>query len=118
MISSLIANALETLRPGAQWVFHNEDLSTLEWLDKKQTRPTDDEIKAAMTAYVPPPSVEEQLAALWAGGDVAKAMAQRLADIKAKTAKSAAPKAAAAVVDPGQADQLQAESLGLTPKSS
>ncbi len=63
---NLTAKALEVLRPGAQWVFYGEDLSTLEWLDQKQTRPTDDEIRAAMAAYIPPPTLDEQLATLQA----------------------------------------------------
>jgi hypothetical protein len=37
------ANALVSLRPGAQWVLRGDDL---EWLDQNQTRPTDAEIEA------------------------------------------------------------------------
>ena len=37
------ANALTSLRPGAQWVLRGE---TLEWLDTKQVQPTEAEITA------------------------------------------------------------------------
>jgi hypothetical protein len=36
-----IADALVTLRPKAEWSIHGDKL---EWLDKKQTQPTDSEI--------------------------------------------------------------------------
>ncbi len=34
-------NALQSLRPGAQWVLRGDDL---EWLDTEQTQPTEAEI--------------------------------------------------------------------------
>ena len=37
------ANALQSLRPGAQWVLRGDDL---EWMDTEQTQPTDAEITA------------------------------------------------------------------------
>ena len=37
------ANALTSLRPGAQWVLRGDDL---EWLDTEQTKPTEAEITA------------------------------------------------------------------------
>ena len=37
------ANALTSLRPGAQWVLRGE---TLEWLDTEQLQPTEAEITA------------------------------------------------------------------------
>jgi hypothetical protein len=37
------ADALQSLRPGAEWVLRGDDL---EWLDQNQTRPTDAEIDA------------------------------------------------------------------------
>ena len=37
------ANALQSLRPGAEWVLRGDEL---EWLDKTQTQPTDAEIDA------------------------------------------------------------------------
>lgn len=37
------ANALQSLRPGAQWVLRGE---TLEWMDAEQVQPTEAEITA------------------------------------------------------------------------
>jgi tRNA A37 N6-isopentenylltransferase MiaA len=37
------ANALQSLRPGAQWVLRGDDL---EWLDTEQAQPTEAEITA------------------------------------------------------------------------
>jgi len=37
------SDALQSLRPGAQWVLRGDDL---EWLDKNQNQPTDAEIQA------------------------------------------------------------------------
>lgn len=39
-------DALQSLRPGAQWVLRGDDL---EWLDQEQTQPTDAEIAAEIT---------------------------------------------------------------------
>jgi hypothetical protein len=36
-------DALQSLRPGAEWVLRGDEL---EWLDTEQTRPTDAEIEA------------------------------------------------------------------------
>ena len=43
---SIKGNALQSLRPGAQWVLRGDDL---EWLDQNQTQPTDAEIAAEIT---------------------------------------------------------------------
>ena len=37
------SKALQSLRPGAQWVLRGDDL---EWMDTEQTQPTDAEITA------------------------------------------------------------------------
>ena len=39
-----IPAALQALKPGAEWVLRGDQLSGLEWLDKKQTVPTETEI--------------------------------------------------------------------------
>ena len=59
----LLWQALNQLRPGSQWYETN---GVITWLDTTQTRPTDDEIKACMDAYVPPLSVQDQIATLQA----------------------------------------------------
>jgi uncharacterized small protein (DUF1192 family) len=40
------AYALQSLRPGAEWVLRGDDL---EWLDANQTQPTEAEIAAEVT---------------------------------------------------------------------
>ena len=41
-----IPAALQTLRPGAQWVLRGNDYSGLEWMDPVQVCPTEEEINA------------------------------------------------------------------------
>jgi hypothetical protein len=41
-----IPAALQSLRPGAQWVLRGEEYSGLEWTDQTQTQPTESEILA------------------------------------------------------------------------
>lgn len=59
-----IAHALSTLRPGAEWNVRGDSLAGIEWLDSQQSRPTDEEITAAIAAYTPPPTLQEQIATL------------------------------------------------------
>lgn len=44
-----IPSALQTLRPGAQWVLRGDEYSGLEWLDTVQTCPTEAEINTEIT---------------------------------------------------------------------
>lgn len=39
-----IPAALQALKPGAEWVLRGSEWSGLEWLDKKQTVPTEKEV--------------------------------------------------------------------------
>ena len=39
-----IPAALQSLKPGAEWVLRGTEWSGLEWLDKKQTVPTEKEV--------------------------------------------------------------------------
>ena len=41
-----IAAALQALKPGAEWVLRGSEWSGLEWLDKKQTVPTEAQVTA------------------------------------------------------------------------
>ena len=43
------ADAIQSLRPGAEWVLRGDDL---EWLDKAQTEPTDAEIHAELDRLI------------------------------------------------------------------
>ncbi len=40
----MIAQALQSLRPGAQWVLRGDEYAGLEWLDEVQTKPTEAEV--------------------------------------------------------------------------
>ena len=44
-----IIEALTSLKPKAQWTLNGFDYSGLTWLDKSQTKPTEDEINAKIT---------------------------------------------------------------------
>ena len=44
-----IIDALITLRPKAEWSLDGDDYSGLKWLDKTQTKPTEEEINAKVT---------------------------------------------------------------------
>jgi hypothetical protein len=39
-----ISNALQTLRPEAEWVLRGSTYDGLEWLDTNQTKPTAEEL--------------------------------------------------------------------------
>ena len=39
-----IPDALQSLRPGAEWVLRGNDYSGLEWLDQVQQKPTEQEV--------------------------------------------------------------------------
>ena len=41
-----IAAALQALKPSAEWVLRGSEFSGLEWLDKKQTVPTEAQVTA------------------------------------------------------------------------
>lgn len=43
------ADAIASLRPGAEWVLRGDDL---EWLDTKQTEPTEAEIQAELARLI------------------------------------------------------------------
>ena len=40
-----IPAALQTLKPGAEWVLRGTEYSGLDWLDSKQNKPTEEEVK-------------------------------------------------------------------------
>ena len=45
-----IADAIQALKPGAQWTLRGSDYSGLEWLDSSQTKPTETEVTNKVTA--------------------------------------------------------------------
>jgi uncharacterized small protein (DUF1192 family) len=92
------ADALQSLRSGAEWVLRGDDL---EWLDTKQTQPTEAEIQAEITrlqaeydakAYARSraaeyPAIGDQLDALWKGGAAAEEMLAAVMAVKSKYPK-------------------------------
>ena len=44
-----IPAALQALKPGAQWVLRGDQWAGLEWMDKKQTVPTEKEVTDKIT---------------------------------------------------------------------
>lgn len=50
LIACTVASALSNLRPGAEWVMQNDDFTTLTWLDKTQTAPTEKEVQEALSS--------------------------------------------------------------------
>jgi uncharacterized small protein (DUF1192 family) len=86
------ANALQSLRPGAEWVLRGEEL---EWLDQNQTQPTEAEIQAEIARLEADytakeyqrqraaeyPSIVDQLDLLYHGGmDAWKSAIQAVKD--------------------------------------
>ena len=45
-----IPSALQSLKPGAQWILRGTDYSGLEWLDSSQTKPTETEVTNKIAA--------------------------------------------------------------------
>ena len=44
-----ITSALIELKPGAEWALRGDTYADLEWLDKTQTKPTEEELNAKVT---------------------------------------------------------------------
>lgn len=61
-----ISKALQRLQPDALWILNGDDLSGLTWLSDISIRPTDEQIADEIISYVPPKSLEEQVADLTA----------------------------------------------------
>ena len=45
-----ISDALQILRPGAEWSISDNLYNKIEWLDKTQTKPTEEEVNAGYQA--------------------------------------------------------------------
>ena len=45
-----IPDALQVLKPGAEWVVRGTEYSGLEWLDSSQTKPTETEVNSKISA--------------------------------------------------------------------
>ena len=44
-----LADALQSLKPGAEWVLRGNEYSGLEWLDSGQTQPTETEVNSKIS---------------------------------------------------------------------
>ena len=44
-----IMDAIQALKPGAECIIRGDTYSCIEWLDKSQTQPTEDEVNAKVT---------------------------------------------------------------------
>ena len=92
------ADAIQSLRPGAQWVLRGDDL---EWLDTNQTQPTEAEIAAevvrlqaeydakeyARSRAAEYPAIGDQLDALFHAGVFPADMAAAIQAVKDKYPK-------------------------------
>lgn len=59
----MIAQALQNLKPGAQWVLRGDEYSGLEWLDTEQSCPSEAEVSAEVArikAYAPMKACKEK----------------------------------------------------------
>jgi hypothetical protein len=95
-----LVKVLPVVRPGAEWLAReNPDGSAvLEWLDKAQTIPTDDELVAGLVQVnalvyrdkraAEYPAIGDQLDAIWKGGADLDAMRAQIMAVKAKYPKS------------------------------
>lgn len=89
-------DALISLRPGCQWVANSDDYAGIEWLDTKQTIPTEEELQAEVArlrdeyntiAYSIQraeqyPSIGDQLDALFHAGLFPAEMAAKIQAVK------------------------------------
>jgi len=96
-----ITKALKSLRPGAEWSLYGDDYKGLDWLDKTQSKPTEDEINQEIerlraeherTQYQRQrkpeyPSITDQLDALFHAGVFPPEMAAQIQAIKDKYPK-------------------------------
>ena len=60
-----VSDALQALRPGAEWVLRGNEYSGLEWLDTKQAKPIEAEVQAEiakLTAELPNKIAKEKRA--------------------------------------------------------
>jgi hypothetical protein len=66
MNNSQIVKALADIRPNTEWALTGDTVEGLEWLDKKETKPTLSEIEAAIANPLPEPelTVAEKLASV------------------------------------------------------
>lgn len=96
-----VTAALQSLRPGAEWSVNGETYEGLTWLDKIQTKPTEEEINQEIERLIVEhqriqyqrdrkpeyPSIGDQLDALFHAGVFPPEMAAQIQAIKDKYPK-------------------------------
>jgi uncharacterized coiled-coil DUF342 family protein len=97
-----IAEALQSLRPGAQWSINSFDYEGLIWFDENELPPpTEEELQAEIERLQEEyaakeyqrqrapeyPDIKDQLDAIWKGGDAYEEMLARVMEVKAKYPK-------------------------------
>jgi len=55
----MIASALQSLRPGAQWSLNGDDYDGIDWLDTQQTKPSKAEVNAEIIKLLAAYSAKE-----------------------------------------------------------
>ena len=50
-----IQEALQALKPAAEWVLRGDTYDDLDWLDKVQTKPSQEDVTAKMAEELPNP---------------------------------------------------------------
>jgi len=97
----MIASALQSLRPGAQWSLNGDNYDGIDWLDTQQTKPSEAEVNAEVARLLAAhrakeyarnrakeyPPIGDQLDAMWKGGDAAAEMLSQVQAVKAKYPK-------------------------------
>lgn len=68
-----IEEALQALKPKAEWVLRGDTYEDLEWLDETQSKPTKTQVTAKMAEELPQPTVAEKLASVGLSLDDLKA---------------------------------------------
>ena len=68
-----LGDALQILRPAAQWVAYGDEYKDIIWMDTQQTIPTESEVIAKMAEEKPEPTVAEKLASVGLSVDDLKA---------------------------------------------
>jgi len=68
-----IQQALQALKPKAEWVLRGDTYEDLEWLDENQTKPTKASVTAKMAEELPEPTIAAKLASVGLSIDDLKA---------------------------------------------
>jgi hypothetical protein len=68
-----IQEALQALKPKAEWVLRGDTYEDLEWLDETQSKPTKTQVTAKMAEELPQPTIAEKLASVGLSIDDLKA---------------------------------------------